>query len=74
MMAAVRGVYLPTALLVPVTPAHRGGLERLLPWTRTMVARDGLATVYVCRDFACQAPTTSADELAAQLNQLGSGR
>ena len=73
LMAAVRGLYHPTALLVPVTPAHREGLERLLPWTRTMVARDGLATAYVCRDFACQAPTTSADELAAQLNRLGSG-
>ena len=58
---------------MPVTPAYREALERLLPWTRTMVTRDGLATAYVCREFACQATTTSADELAAQLNQLGSG-
>jgi uncharacterized protein YyaL (SSP411 family) len=60
-------VYLPTALVVPVTPAHRDELTRLLAWIEPMTARDGRATAYVCRDFACQAPAVSPDVLEAQL-------
>jgi len=64
-------VYLPTALVVPVTPRHRDALARLLPWTVPMTARDGRATAYVCRQFTCQAPATSADELEAHLRAGG---
>jgi len=59
--------YLPTALVIPVTPQHRERVAQLLPWIRAMPAKDGQATAYVCRDFACQMPATSAEELTAQL-------
>jgi len=32
-----------------------------------MPARDGRATAYVCRDFACQAPADDPAELAVRL-------
>jgi uncharacterized protein YyaL (SSP411 family) len=64
---AAHGRYLPSALIVPVVPAHQQQLARLLPWIGSMAARNGRATAYVCQDFACQAPTESADELASQL-------
>jgi uncharacterized protein len=66
-------VFLPTVLVVPVTPAYRDGLARVLPWTQPMTAREGRATAYVCRDFACQAPTVRPDEFEAQLEALGPG-
>jgi uncharacterized protein YyaL (SSP411 family) len=53
--------------VVPVTPVHRDAVARLLPWLEPMTARQGRATAYVCRQFACQAPTVSPDELEAQL-------
>ena len=59
--------YLPAAVIVPVTAATRGALARVLPWVSEMAPRGGPATAYVCRDFTCQAPATSAAELAAQL-------
>jgi uncharacterized protein YyaL (SSP411 family) len=69
---AMRGVlqnrYLPTAIVVPVLPQHRESLARLLPWTGMMRTVDGRAAAYVCRDFRCQAPTTSPEELATQLS------
>jgi uncharacterized protein YyaL (SSP411 family) len=40
---------------------------RLLPWTEAMARHAGQPTAYVCRDFACLTPVTSADELASQL-------
>jgi uncharacterized protein YyaL (SSP411 family) len=63
----IRRRYLPTAVTVTVDPKHRDGLGRLLPWIVAMGPRDGRAAAYVCRDFACQAPAISPDDLARQL-------
>jgi len=68
--AVVRRHYLPTAVVVPVSGAQQAPLARLLPWTAALGARGGRATAYVCREFACQAPATSPDDLAAQLTEL----
>jgi uncharacterized protein len=59
--------YKPTSIVVPLVPQHRETLARLLPWTESMRAVDGRATAYVCRDFACQAPAVSPEQLALQL-------
>jgi uncharacterized protein YyaL (SSP411 family) len=66
----VRKTYLPHAVVVPVREPHREALAGLLPWTKDLRMREGRATAYVCREFACQAPTTSPDELARQLKDL----
>jgi uncharacterized protein YyaL (SSP411 family) len=68
--AVVRERYLPTAVFVPVNASTRGALADLLPWIAAMQTREGRATAYVCRDFACQQPTTSPEELRAQLSNL----
>ena len=68
MQTVLQGLYLPTAIVVPVLPQHRETLSRLLPWVSSMRMVEGRATAYVCRDFTCQSPTTSPEELAAQLS------
>ncbi|MSO83269.1 MAG: thioredoxin domain-containing protein [Acidobacteria bacterium] len=70
LMDVVRRRYMPTAVVIPLGDAHRQELSRLLPWITDLRAREGRATAYVCRDFACQRPTTSADELGAQLEEI----
>ena len=46
-------------VVVPVAPGERqNALARLMPLVGPMAMRDGRATAYVCRDFACQAPVT----------------
>jgi uncharacterized protein YyaL (SSP411 family) len=59
--------YYPSAVLIPVTPASRSRLETLLPWTGALSPREGRATAYVCRNFACQMPAYTPDELAGRL-------
>lgn len=68
MREILQETYRPTAIVVPVVAQHRETLARLLPWVAGMRAVDGRVTAYVCRDFTCQAPTTSPQELAAQLS------
>jgi uncharacterized protein YyaL (SSP411 family) len=59
--------YLPSSVVVPAAAHQRQATAELLPWIRAMDARDGRATAYVCRDFTCQLPATSGEELASQL-------
>jgi uncharacterized protein YyaL (SSP411 family) len=68
--AAASRRYCPSAVLIPVTPATRLRLETLLPWIRAMVAREGRATAYVCRDFTCQMPAYTPRDLADRLASL----
>jgi len=66
-MKAMRDVvmqhYLPTTIVVPLTPSARTRLSELLPWTASMKEVDGRATAYLCRNFACEAPTTDPGQL-----------
>jgi uncharacterized protein len=65
-----RAHYLPTALLIPVDPSAQDAMSRLLPWLGAMRMKDGRATAYVCRNFACLSPATSPDVLREQLENL----
>ena len=67
LLRAARGVYRPSTLVVPAFTGHRAALSRVLPWVEDMGMRDGRATAYVCRDFACQSPVQTAEALTAQL-------
>ena len=61
--------YLPFALLIPVAVnVPRETLSKLLPFTAAMTARDG-AAAYVCRDFTCRQPVTTAHELERELGE-----
>jgi uncharacterized protein YyaL (SSP411 family) len=67
--------YLPFAVQVTVVP----GLvqERLgarLPWLAAMVPKDRKPAAYVCANFTCQAPVTTAAELEGLLEGLSAPR
>ncbi|HLG58115.1 MAG TPA: thioredoxin domain-containing protein [Vicinamibacterales bacterium] len=68
LLEVVRRRYMPAAIVIPVVPEHREALARRMPWVAHMLEREGRATAYVCRNFACQAPTNIPGELSAQLD------
>ncbi len=71
MRAAAARCYLPFAAVVLLAPdATREALRAVVPWLGAMTARDGHATAYICRDFACDAPTTDPDAFEGVLAQL----
>ncbi len=59
--------FLPFASIIKLHEDNRDMLGNLMPFVREMTPRDGRATAYVCQNFACQAPVTSAEELAQLL-------
>ena len=69
MRAALAELYLPFAVTIVVEPgARQARLAKALPFVEPMTMRDGRATAYVCRNFACDLPVTDPEELARQLD------
>jgi len=50
--------YRPFAVVVLADPADQAALAVHMPWVAEMKMIDNRATAYVCRDFACAAPST----------------
>ncbi|MGE5360727.1 MAG: thioredoxin domain-containing protein, partial [Bacteroidales bacterium] len=69
LLAAVAFSYLPAAVVVPVDPGCQAALSRLLPFVESMTMLDGRATAYVCRDFACNRPTTEPYEVQEHIRR-----
>jgi uncharacterized protein YyaL (SSP411 family) len=62
------GPWLPFTFMLPIDPERtHARLAARLPWTRALTMRDGRATAYVCRNFTCDRPVSSPDELSALL-------
>ncbi|WP_338835350.1 thioredoxin domain-containing protein [Neomoorella thermoacetica] len=72
LLRVLRAAYLPSAVLV-LRPGGREGEEvtRLIPYTADQKPVNGKATIYLCRNFACRAPVTTAGELEQWLASAG---
>ena len=70
LLDAVHRLYRPFSVLVTVRQEPgRVGLAPLLPWTTPLTMRNEMATAYVCRDFVCNEPATSVEDLKRVLEQ-----
>jgi hypothetical protein len=65
----IRARYRPTMVTLPVSTRDREVVGARLPWVASLRQREGRATAYLCREFACQAPTSEPEELARQLDE-----
>ena len=72
MWQAAHKKYRPFAVVTLVTPDQQAALASHMPWTMDMKMIDGKATVYVCKGFVCNAPSTDPAALLA-LPSLGGG-
>jgi uncharacterized protein YyaL (SSP411 family) len=66
LLAVVRSTYRPFAVLAAGEPEGSA-----VPLLHDRPLREGRATAYVCRNFACETPVTETSDLAAQLPQGG---
>lgn len=68
LLRAAHATFIPykTVLLADGSAGHKA-LARHVPWIADMNPVDGEAAAYVCRNFACRQPVTSAEALEAAL-------
>ncbi len=72
MLRELRRPFLPRKVVLLRPASVDGGqIAALAPYVATQRSLDGAATAYVCRNFACQAPTTDPSVMLAS---LGSGQ
>jgi uncharacterized protein len=64
---AVALQYVPFAIVLRVGADRQKQLAGSLPFIAAMTPLDGAAAAYVCRDFTCRQPVTTADELRQEL-------
>jgi len=67
MLRALNQRFLPNTVVVFRPPGEAPPITALAPHTRDQHPLDGKATAYVCRNFACNEPTTSVHEMLALL-------
>lgn len=68
MLGALRGEHSPRSVVILRPPGESGAeVIELAPYARDHTALGGKATAYVCRNFACQRPTTDLAEMVANL-------
>ena len=64
MLLALRRRYLPNkVVLFRSHDADPAPLVRLAPFLKSHTSADGTCTAYVCRNYACQLPTTEVDKM-----------
>jgi len=64
---AVALSYLPFAITLRLAPERQRALADSLPFLAAMQPVDGKSAAYVCRDFACRRPVTTAVALQEEL-------
>ncbi|MFW5735008.1 MAG: thioredoxin domain-containing protein [Oceanidesulfovibrio sp.] len=65
MRRAVDARFLPGAVSLGTRP----GLEKIAPWTGSLIPKDGRTTAYVCEERACRNPVADAAALEAMLDE-----
>jgi uncharacterized protein len=65
--------YRPFLVEVPLHPQFAEPVGRLLPLLAAMKPVDGRTTAYLCSDFTCRAPVTTAEALRSELATQASG-
>ena len=64
MLTALRRQYLPnTVVLFVPSELEKPEIHELADFTKYQISPDGKATAFICQNFACNAPTTSSEEM-----------
>ena len=67
---AAAGPFAPDLVIAPLPPGHAIDVR---PLFTAKTAREGRATAYVCRGYACEEPTVDPARVAAQVRALAEG-
>jgi uncharacterized protein len=64
---SLRRLFLPNLSVLAISPENTERIAALAPFTKGLTPLKGKLTYYLCRDFACAAPTTSLEQIIRSL-------
>ena len=67
MALALRREFTPSTVILFRPDGEAPAITELAPFVRYNLSVNGQATAYVCKDYACELPVTTAEEMLAQL-------
>jgi len=67
MLRTINSAYKPGKVVLFKDPAKADALAEIAPFTKEKEMMDGKATVYICRNFVCEQPINSLEELKERL-------
>ncbi len=74
MLRALRRRFLPDAVVALHEPGSAGAaLRALVPFAKDQIMQDGKTTAYVCRNYACERPTTDPVRFEVLLDGASGG-
>lgn len=73
MLEALRKPFLPNKVVLLGSPGDAPTIAALAPYTNAQTAQDAKATAYVCRNCACNLPTTDPAKMMELLKQIHHG-
>ena len=69
MIKALRKMFIPNkVVLFKPTGLTKPEITQFAEFTKSLFAKEGKATAYICRDFKCDMPTTEVQRMTALLN------
>ena len=69
LMAALNSRFIPNKVVVFRPEPDGGGVTDLAPYTKKQTTIDDDATAYVCRNYACELPTTDIKKMLELLGE-----
>ena len=70
MIKAINSKYIPNKVVLLIdTKSKRDRINKLAPFTKDYVSIDDEPTVYVCKNYVCNLPTSNIDEMLLLLEQ-----
>ncbi|MCA8920901.1 MAG: thioredoxin domain-containing protein [Planctomycetes bacterium] len=69
LLRVLRATFLPRTVVLHRPPGEAPEIAALVPFVAAQTPVDGKPAAYVCRDYTCQQPVTSAAELSEQLRK-----
>ena len=67
MIQVINQIFAPETEVIQIKNAEIGTITKLAPFTQHMSRPEMPAAAYLCQNFSCQKPITTAEELATLL-------
>ena len=68
MLKAINSIFIPNKVVMLISEENREEISKIAPFTQNYSTNEGETTVYVCKNFVCNLPTTDENKVLELLS------